>query len=370
MSPTAQGGPHAGPPAPGEPDVDVVVALHDLSRPVARCVASALAGAGDHVRVTVACHELEPDDVAPLLPVDPRVRLLSVRDGLGSPSGPYNAGIDAATARYVAIIGSDDFLEPGALSEWVRAADAQRSDVMLARVRMQDGTEVHTPRVRPGRSRRLDLVRDRLAYRTAPLGLMRKATLDALDLRLVEGMRSGGDVAFTARLWSSPVRIDLARSAPRYVVGLDARTRVTTSVRPITDELRAFAHLIALPWLHELPAAQRRALAVKTIRVHLVGALMRRREAADWHPGEVEWLRDLLRAWVDLAPRALRPFDRADRSLLDAALEPAADEASLVAAVAARSAAPRWDAVLTPTLPDNLDRESTLRYYVADSFWR
>ncbi|WP_168202637.1 MULTISPECIES: glycosyltransferase [Georgenia] len=352
------------------PDVDVVVALHDPSRPVGRCVSSLLAGAGSHVRVTVACHELDPDDVAPLVPADPRVRLLPVRDGLGSPSGPYNAGIDAATARYVSIIGSDDFLEPGALSAWTRAADRLGSDVMLARVRMQDGTEVHTPRVRPLRSRDLDLVRDRLAYRTAPLGLMRRATLDALELRLVEGMRSGGDVAFTARLWSSGVRVDLARSAPRYVVGTDAVTRVTTSVRPITDELRAFDDLVSRPWLPDLTPAARRAIAVKSVRIHLLGAIRRRREETDWHEGEPQWLRDLLTRWVDLAPGVLRPFSRADRALLAAALDPQVTAASLVEAVAARAAAGRWDAVLTPSPADNLDRESTLRYLAADRFWR
>ncbi|WP_413451039.1 glycosyltransferase [Georgenia phoenicis] len=352
------------------PDVDVVVAVHDLSRPVARCVTSALAGAGSHVRVTVACHELDPAEVSKLIPADPRLRFLAVNDGLGSPSGPYNAGIDAATARYVTIIGSDDFFEPGALLTWIQDADRLRSDVMLARVRMQDGTDVHTPRVRPFRSRRLSLVKDRLAYRTAPLGLLRKSTIDTLGLRLVQGMRSGGDVAFTARLWSSPVRIDLARSAPRYVVGTDAETRVTTSVRPITSELRAFEQLLDEPWLIDLPEAERRALAVKTIRIHLIGAIRRRDALTAWDKGEPEWLRRLLSEWVDLAPSTLRPFSRADRRLLDAALQPHVSAASLVAAVHNRTTAGRWESVLTPDPVGNLDRESTLRYFLADKFWR
>ncbi len=75
-----------------EPLVDVVVALHDLSRPVARTVRSVFALPGDDVadgrlRVTVACHELDASDVAAVLPDELRrsVRLLEVRDGLGSP---------------------------------------------------------------------------------------------------------------------------------------------------------------------------------------------------------------------------------------------------------------------------------------------
>ncbi|WP_127573981.1 glycosyltransferase family 2 protein [Georgenia faecalis] len=354
------------------PEIEAVVAVHHLQRPFVRCVGSLLEGTGTRVRVILACHELDADAVGAQLPerLRPHVRLLEVRDGLRSPAGPFNAGLDAAEAPLVAIAGSDDFVEPGALLAWAELARSLGSDAVLAPVRQQDGPQVRTPRVRPRRWRNLDLVKDRLAYRTAPLGLMRRATLDELGLRLTAGLPSGEDVAFTGRLWSSGARIDLARSAPAYVVGLDALDRTTAVRRPVDVELRPFEHLITQPWLAELPAAQRRALAVKTIRVHVIGALLRRPAEADWQPDEPRWLRDLLSGWTDLAPRTLAPFHRADRRLLDAALDPGATPASLVAAVAARNATGRWDAVLTPSPLDNLDRESTLRYYAADRFWR
>lgn len=347
------------------PDVDLVIALHDPGRPVARAVRSALAAGGEGVRVTVACHELAADEVAALLPDDVagRVRLLEVRDGLGSPSGPFNAGLDAATGRYVAIMGSDDFLEPGALQAWARQGDAAGSDVVLAPMRHQSGEAIPTPRVRPGRSRRLDPVRDRLAYRTAPLGLMRREVLDRHALRLTPGMRSGGDVAFTVRLWSLPLRVDLASRAPRYVVGADAVTRVTTAVRPVTQELQAWDHLLREQWFADLDGAWRRAVAVKALRIHILGAARRRALPERWHPGEARWLADLTRRWVASGRDVLAPHPRADRDLLDAILG-ATDEDELAKASARRASADRWSQVLTRGPVQNLDRESVLRYYV------
>ncbi|PFG38701.1 glycosyltransferase involved in cell wall biosynthesis [Georgenia soli] len=347
------------------PDVDLVIAVHDPSRPVARAAASALAGDTDAVRVTIACHGIPAADVAASLPDDVRgrVRMLEVRDGLGSPSGPFNAGLDAATARYVAIMGSDDYVEPGALRAWADAADAARADVMLAPMRHQSGERIPTPRVRPGRHRRLDRVKDRLAYRTAPLGLMRREVLERHGLRLTPGMRSGGDVAFTVRLWSLPVRVDLAARAPRYVVGADAVSRVTTAVRPVTQELEAWEHLLAQDWFTKLDPAWRRAVAVKAVRIHLLGAVRRRPRAELWHAGEAAWLGELTRGWVGAAPLVARPQARADRDLIDVMLAPTTEEA-LAAASARRAVAGRWDQALTRELVANLERESVLRHYV------
>lgn len=348
-----------------EPDVDLVIALHDLTRPVGRAASSALAGDADGVRVTIACHELAAADVEASLPEDVRgrVRLLEVRDGLGSPSGPFNAGLDAATARYVTIMGSDDYVEPGALRAWADAADAASADVVLAPMRHQSGERIPTPRVRPGRHRRLDRVKDRLAYRTAPLGLMRREVLDRHALRLTPGMRSGGDVAFTVRLWSLPLRVDLAARAPRYVVGADAVTRVTTAVRPVTQELQAWDHLLREDWFAALDPAWRRAVAIKAVRIHLLGAARRRPRAQMWHDGEAAWLGELTRGWVGAAPGVLRPQARADRDLLDVMLAPTTEEA-LAAASARRAVAGRRDQALTRELAGNLERESVLRHYV------
>ena len=354
------------------PVVDVVVAVHDLGRPVARTVASALTTDWDRsgaVRVTVACHELEADDVAALLPQEaaPFTRLLEVRDGLGSPSGPYNAGMDAASAEFVTIIGSDDYYEPGALQAWCAAADEQ-VDVVLAPMRMQTGEVINTPRVRPRRTEQLDPVADRMAYRTAPLGLLRLSTLDRMGLRLEEGMAVGGDIAFTVELWHAASRVDLAASAPRYVVGVDASTRVTTTVRPVTVSLAPYAALLSRDWFRVLPAGYRRAVAIKIMRIHVLDTVSRRSSVDSWGEGEVAYVRHVVTELLRCGPAVLRPFSRADRSVLDTILRPTSTARDIVAATAARAVAGRWAHLLPPAPWNALDRESTLRYYLADRF--
>src|SRR5690606_21226288 len=80
------------------------------------------------------------------------------------------------------IIGSDDTFDDGALGAWATLADELGSAWLMARLETDTGEHIPTPRTRPGRSRDLDLVLDRLAYRTAPLGLLRRRTLVDLGL--------------------------------------------------------------------------------------------------------------------------------------------------------------------------------------------
>ncbi|GAA4884005.1 glycosyltransferase [Serinicoccus chungangensis] len=370
-------------------DLDVVVAVHDPSRPVERAVASALRGAdltgvvpgGHRVRVSVVCHELDADEVRRAVAgrleedvadtVGAHTRFLEVRDGLGSPSGPFNAGLAAATGRYVCIIGSDDWFADGALGSWVSRADRLGSDWLMARLETQDGEHVATPRVRPGRTTRLDFVRDRLAYRTAPLGLLRREALDRLGLLpgdgtgpLTPGMRTGGDVALSLRLSTSGLRIDYATDLPAYVIGTSGTDRITEAVRPITTELTALAHLLDEPWVAALPEDVRRALAVKTLRIHVLGAVRRRTSPVLWEPGEAATVQGLVRRCLDLAPGVGRALHRADEALVSD-IAAARDADDLAAAAVRRGEAGRLDILLTSDPLANLDRESTVRAHAA-----
>ncbi|WP_238335643.1 glycosyltransferase [Serinicoccus kebangsaanensis] len=378
------GEPARGPVLPAV-DVDVVVAVHDLTRPVWRVVHSALRGAdlrgvvdgGPRVRVTVVAHEVgqrevrravedalvaRGEDAAELAA---HVRYLSVQDGLRSPAGPFNAGILAADGRYLSIIGSDDWYADGALAAWVRLADELGSAWLMARVETEDGEQVPTPRTRPGRSRDLDLVADRLAYRTAPLGLLRRATLDELGLLdgegpLTPGLQTGEDVELSLRLSSSGERVDLAREAPAYVIGTRGEGRTTSTARPVSDELAAHARLLDQRWVRALPGPARQAIVVKTLRIHVLGAVRRRPSPLDWAPGEAADVRRLTRDLLAMAPDAPRALHRADQALLDAVLV-AADTDALAAAAARRAEASRWDILLTPDPLANLAPEATLR---------
>ncbi|WP_354002670.1 glycosyltransferase [Occultella kanbiaonis] len=79
-----------------------------------------------------------------------QVRFLEHHDEFRSASGPFNAGMDAATAPYVCIMGSDDTLMPGALSSWFWRAERSGADAVMARLELGgDRRLVRTPPTRP-----------------------------------------------------------------------------------------------------------------------------------------------------------------------------------------------------------------------------
>src|SRR5690606_28609468 len=289
------------------------------------------------VRVSVVAHNLEADVVRARLEAeglggalaDGRVRVLELADGVPSPSGPFTLGLENAEARYVSIMGSDDHLEPGALAAWFALGESRTSAAVLAPMRLDSGRLVRSPVPRPfvgrvwaapldpvrgrpaprsaplgllgreggarlvrspvprpfvGRfwAAPLDPVRDRLAPRSAPLGLLRREVVERLGLRLVPGLRTGEDIPFSARLWFSGERLDLDRRAPAYVIGTGAHERVSTSPRPVPEELAAVRILRSEPWVAELGARERRALAVTMLRVHVLGAVTRRVVRGTW----------------------------------------------------------------------------------------
>lgn len=351
-----------GRPSAGRP-VDIVIAVHDERRPLARAVASVL---HDGVaRPLVVCHEIDPESTASRLRDElgasgADVRVVGWSDGVRSPAGPFNHGLGLATAGLVGVMGSDDWVEPGALAAWVRRAEGGAA-VVLGRLRHQSGEAIRAPLARPGRRTRLDVARDRLAYRTAPLGLLRRSTVERRGLRFAVGLATGEDLAFGLRLWTSGERIDYARSAPAYVIGADAAERTTTTARPLRDELEAVDRVLTEDWMRALAPAHLRAVAVKLVRVHLLGAADRRPARTDWAPGDREYLRGLLRSCRDLAPGVLDPFAVADRRVLDAVTS-GSDE-DLVGAIGCRRNASRADRLRTPRWRHLLDREGTLRRF-------
>ncbi|MET0811681.1 MAG: glycosyltransferase [Microbacterium sp.] len=352
------------------PLVDVVIACHDEARPIERAVASVLQDADvrERVRVTVVAHGL------PAEPFESRLsaldvpagswRVVAFADGIRSPAGPFNHGIDLADADYVAVMGSDDFLEPGAMSAWLRHVDAERPAAAIARIRIQGQTVMPNPLVRLGRRRRMDAAKDRLFYRTAPLGLIETAEVRRLGLRMTEGMRVGEDVEFGITLWSLGRRIDFLRDAPSYVIGVDAAERTTHARLPIEETFEPITRLLDDGLPSRLPAAHRRALAVKLARVGVVGAARSRPLPEHWRgDDEVAALAALLRRLIAISPRLLVPFNLADRRVLDGLLaEPTV--ARVTADARHPSAAGRRERWLTKNPLHSLDRESTLRRYL------
>lgn len=352
--------------------VDIVVAVHRMDRPIGRAVSSVLHDPPPDTRVIVVCHGLDSGEVARAIPAAclPFVDLIEHHDGIPSAAGPFNAGLAHATATYVGVMGSDDFTMPGAVEAWVRLADETGAAAVIARVQHQRGALVRTPPTRPCRVVGLDAARDRLAYRTAPLGLVRRAVLDRLDLRFDAGVATGEDIGFTTRLWTSGEPIVFARKYPAYVVGADAEVRVTFTARPIRLELEASTRLVAQQWFTELPARYQTAFVVKMIRIHLFSALLMRQDVALWDAherAEAAWCATTL---VEAAPAAVRCLSIAENRLLTAARDVSTPTSRLCSYAVQRTRHGRWDTVVTNDLRGLFARQGPLRLMAASALMR
>lgn len=258
-----------------DPIVDVVIPVHSDSRPIARTTASVLTTADALTRVTVVCHNIAPDRIAAAMGPwieDPRVRLLHLEDGIPSPAGPINEGLEAATGEFTSILGSDDEYEPGAIDAWLAVARRDAADVVIPPLRTAPGGPTRSPPTRPWRTRRLNGVRDRLAYRTVQLGLISRQRFG--HIRMTEGLRTGEDVIQGASLWYSDARISLARGGPGYLIHQDDVTnRASSSVKPAAESLLFLDAVLAPEFVSTLTASQRESFAVKLLRTHVMDIL-------------------------------------------------------------------------------------------------
>lgn len=350
------------------PDVDLVIAVHDPARPLERAVGSALQATEASLRVTVAIHNTPAEPIVDRLgglAADPRVRTLEVHDGIRSPAGPFNAGLDAATAAYTSVMGSDDELEPGAVDSWLGLARRTGAAAVIARLRHAGGRAVPTPPTRPGRTRALDPVADRLSYRSAPLGLISRDRFP--DLRFGVGLPVGEDVGYVTRVWFSGEQLAYDRRGPSYLIHTDAAGRTTVSPRPIAEELAYIPALLADPWYQALPQPSREAIAVKLLRIHIFGALSNRDDPAQWPASEREALREVVQMIRGDARGALQVLSRRDRDVLDAIDDLPRPVESLLASARARRPITRPSALLPRRLSLALHREAPLRMAAASA---
>ncbi|MGO3146353.1 MAG: glycosyltransferase [Leucobacter sp.] len=297
------------------PEVDVVIAVHRVERPVARAVASVLRHTRAEVRVTVVAHGLHADDFRVALSEfagDPRLRIVEFNDGVASPAGPMNHGLDLATGAFTSLLGSDDEFAPGAIDRWLTDQRRVGASAVIARIDMVGGGIVPQPPVRAFRRGVRDATRDRLAYRSAPLGLV--STREFGSLRLTEGLRTGEDLAYTAKVWFSGHPVVFAGAYKGYLGHADGDDRVTGMLRPIADELEGVSRIVSDTEIQELPRKSKEALAIKLVRVQIMGSLATR---ARLNADEQVFFDELIRRMLAFAPRVMRFLSLAEQHLLD-----------------------------------------------------
>lgn len=297
------------------PDVEVVIPVHDARRPVGRAIDSLdRATLGDRLAVTVVAHNIPAAEIADRLTEAQRsgVTFLTCDDGRNTPAGPRTLALGQSTARYVSFLDSDDWLEPGALASWLGRADREKERhgidpiAVIAPERNADGTPVRNPPIRLLRSR-LDPRRDRLPYRSAVRGLCATEAIRERGIAFGTREGNGSDLAFSLGMWYSGLPVVFAGRAPAYVLGDDGAGRVTRAPRPLAAELDACTELLSGHWFAALALPDRRLVAAKFVRMHLVPGLVAR---ADADPDGLDAIAADAAAFLALSASAAPGYER------------------------------------------------------------
>ncbi|MBW9117567.1 glycosyltransferase family 2 protein [Rhizobium cauense] len=129
-----------------QPDVSFIIAAYNAAETLAKAIDSALAQRGVSVEVIVAddCSTDQTRTIAESY-ADQNVRLLALARN-GGPAAARNAALSAATGRWLAILDSDDTVEPGRLQRMIERAEKADAQIAVDNLRVirADGTPPET----------------------------------------------------------------------------------------------------------------------------------------------------------------------------------------------------------------------------------
>ena len=91
---------------------------------------------------------------------DPRIEVIALGENEGKPGRPINAGIAAATAPWVVVVGSDDILRRRGCETLLAAAERSDADVVIGGVRRVDMDTREAVRWMPSVTLRSRVVKD------------------------------------------------------------------------------------------------------------------------------------------------------------------------------------------------------------------
>ncbi|MFC0675039.1 hypothetical protein [Brachybacterium hainanense] len=333
------------------PAAEIVIACHTPERNVQDAVASVL-DHNENVAARVVAHNVDPGELWAV--IDPRhhdgVVMDELRDGLRSPSGPFSHGIDTGRSEWFGILGSDDVLEPGAVDSWRRLALRTRAQYVIPRLRREERRfPTPTPPVRAhqlarilaGAAPDLDPIRDRLVFRSAPLGLIEREFFTGFEHRLEPGLNVGGDVHLTTQLMLH-ARTAFDATGPAYLVRDSASDRTTLVIRPLSQQFGFFETTFA----HLSSDTERHAVALKFLRIHIFSALVVRSRPEHWSTAQREELARWTQFLLGQSRRVRADLSVAEERLVQQCLAPYTPHEDLLAASRARGRHASVSAVL------------------------
>lgn len=256
-----------------QPDVTFVIAAYNAEASIARAIQSALDQRGVSVEVVVA-DDRSTDRTAEIAGSfsDAAVRVVRLPDNLG-PGGARNAGLAAATGRWIAILDSDDTVHPDRLHRMIERAERSDAQIVVDNlVVVQEATGVSETmfpeQFLAGLSeiRLADFIRSNVIFKTTfNFGYMkpvfRRAFLAEHALRYDETLRIGEDYIFLASALAEGGRC-VVEPEPGYVYhirdGSISRVLELSHVKAMLKADAAFAL-----W-HHLDEAAKSAFSERT----------------------------------------------------------------------------------------------------------
>lgn len=121
-----------------QPNISIVIAAWNASQTIDRCIESARTQVGVEVEVIVV-DDCSTDQTREIISrvssEDPRVRLLRAESN-GGPAAARNLALTTARAPWVAVLDSDDSMEPNRCSTLICLAERTQADIVLDNLKL------------------------------------------------------------------------------------------------------------------------------------------------------------------------------------------------------------------------------------------
>jgi succinoglycan biosynthesis protein ExoO len=193
-----------------QPDVTFVIAAYNAADTIEAAIDSALAQQSVTLEVVVV-DDCSTDETRELVSAvaDPRVRLIALETNRG-PGGARNAGIDAAKGRWIAVLDSDDTIQPARTISMIERAEAENAQIAVDNLDVvyTDGRERETMFAQEVLTKRPrltleDFISSNILFKaTFNFGYMKpmfnRDFLNANGLRFQEDIRVGEDYIMLA----------------------------------------------------------------------------------------------------------------------------------------------------------------------------
>jgi glycosyltransferase involved in cell wall biosynthesis len=258
-----------------EPDVSVIVPVYNGAPYLERCYGSIAAQSLGSNRVQVIFIDDGSTDDSPAMldriaSENPSVDVFHTANS-GGPAAPRNVGIDHARGRFIFFLDQDDALTADALQAMVTCADANATDIVIARMRSLGGRT--TPLQAFTRSiPRTDVFSSSVYWVLNPLKLFRTSMIRSLGLRFPEDVRLFEDQPFVAAAYLGCNGISILADRD-YILWIfrDDATNITLSRVAIDELLPGIERMMDMLAAKVPPGPKRDALMRRHFEADLVG---------------------------------------------------------------------------------------------------